>query len=143
MEEEQQQPRSPIPPWAWIIGFVAIFIILQFWFIGGFQSEEAFPISRVAQELADGNVSEIKVTGNNIEVRLNNEEVFNASKEGDLIENLIGMGISPDLIKDTPITIEDLSLRNNILSIVFSLAPILLLIWIFTRGFRQIQSGWQ
>ena len=35
----------------------------------------------------------------------------------------------------------DQSAWNNLLSIVLGIGPVLLLIWIFTRGFRQMQGG--
>ncbi|MCA9956755.1 MAG: ATP-dependent zinc metalloprotease FtsH, partial [Anaerolineales bacterium] len=39
------------------------------------------------------------------------------------------------------VQVRNLSLRNNIVSILFTIGPVLLLIWIFSRGFRQMQGG--
>ncbi len=138
---EEQQQRSPIPPWVWVVGLVAIFVALQFWASGQFQSEEKIPLVRVAQYLEEGDVRSIEVTGNSVLVTLKSGEKFESYKESDIFETFAAMGVAPEVIKSTPISIQDISLRNTLFQFAIGLLPILLLIWIFTRGFRQIQSG--
>ncbi len=141
MDEEQQQPRSPIPPWAWVAGFVALLIVAQIWYSGAFNSQETEPISYLISEIESGNVEALIVSENAIEAQLDNGNTFVSNKEGDIYQLLTDAGVSEEQFKSVEITIEDNSFYNLMLSVLISFAPIILLIWIFTRGFRQIQSG--
>ena len=38
--DEQQPQRSSIPPWVWVVGLVVIFIGLQLWATGSWQSTD-------------------------------------------------------------------------------------------------------
>lgn len=138
---DEQQSRSPIPPWVWVVGLVIIFVGLQFWASGRFTGPEQIPLADVVEYLEADQVQNIEVNGNAITVELKDGSTLGSVKENDIYETLEAMGVSQDLLKTAPITIQDNSGWNTIMSIVFSLGPVILLIWIFTRGFRQMQSG--
>jgi cell division protease FtsH len=59
-----------------------------------------------------------------------------------LAETLQYYGITAeDLSVLDEFAVRDQSARNNVVSIVLAIGPVLLLIWIFSRGFRQMQGG--
>ncbi|MCA9979238.1 MAG: ATP-dependent zinc metalloprotease FtsH [Anaerolineales bacterium] len=126
----------------WIVGLIVIFIGLQFWANGQFNGPDQIPISQVAQYLQDGDVESIEVRGNSLTVVLKDGSTFGSAKEGDNIFQMFrDMGVPEEVLISTPIVIQDQSGWNTILTIVITLGPVLLLIWFFTRGFRQMQSG--
>ncbi|MDJ0755534.1 MAG: ATP-dependent zinc metalloprotease FtsH [Ardenticatenaceae bacterium] len=139
--DEQQQSRAPIPPWVWVVGLVAIFLALQFWASGSFNSDEQLPLPEVARLVDEGQVRKIEVSGNQLLVTLNDGETFESFKENDIFDTFDALGVDQEAVRGTDISIQDVSLRNTLFSVGISLLPILILIWIFTRGFRQIQSG--
>lgn len=140
--DEQQQPRSPIPPWMWIVGLIVIFVGLQFWANGQFNGPDEIPISQVAQYIQDGEVEELEVRGNSMTVTLKDGSTYGSSKEGDnIFEVFRDMGVPEETLIATTIVIQDQSGWNTIMTILISFVPVLLLIWFFTRGFRQMQSG--
>ncbi|MEM7799517.1 MAG: ATP-dependent zinc metalloprotease FtsH [Chloroflexota bacterium] len=138
---DEQQQRSPIPPWAWVVGLVAIFVALQIWATGSFQNNETISLARLADYVVEGEVDAIVVNGNRLTVDLNDGRSVESYKEGELLDSLANFDITGEQIRNIDIRIQDNSLREMLIGIAISLGPILLLIWIFTRGFRQIQSG--
>ena len=140
---EEQQPRSPIPPWVWVVGLVAIFVALQFWATGSFQNEEQIPMQQVASYMESGRVRQIEVNGNRLTVQLTDGSSFEATKESvaSVYEVFAALGVSEETLRNTPIYPIDNSGWTTLFNIVLSVGPVLLLIWIFTRGFRQMQSG--
>jgi cell division protease FtsH len=142
MDDQPSRPRNPIPTWAWIVAIFAIILVVQLIWTGRFRGPEAIPLSEVARLLVDGDVQEVNVTGNKLEVTLDNGSVVSSVKDdGSVFEQLADLGVSQEVLGSAPIYIRDASTWNTFLSIILSVAPILLLIWIFTRGFRQMQSG--
>jgi cell division protease FtsH len=138
---EEQQNRSPIPPWMWIVGLIVIFIGLQFWASGQFNGPEQIPITEVGQMLKNGEVDKLEVRGNGITVLLKDGSSFGSAKDGDIFAIFRNMGIPEETLLNSIIIIEDQSGWNTIVSILITFVPVLLLIWFFTRGFRQMQSG--
>ena len=139
MEEQPQRP--PIPTWAWVVGLIAIFVALQVWATGNFQSDDGISLDQVAAMVEDGEVNKITVNGDQLTIERDDGLTYSSTKEDDIYSTFRNMGLSPDAVRSVEIEIQDNSLRDMILGIIISVGPILLLIWIFTRGFRQIQSG--
>ena len=142
MEEKPSGPRLKIPTWAWIIVILGVILGLQFWLSGRFSAPPPVPLTDVVTLKNDGEVSEIDVSGNKVIVTTDDgEEITTVKDEGSVIEQLGNLGISEETLSTTPIFFNDPSAWNTIITIIISVGPVLLLIWIFTRSFRQMQGG--
>ncbi len=143
--EEQSGPRNPIPAWAWIIAIVIVIVGVQFYLTRRLSAPEQVSLSQVVTEIANGNVESIEVNGEQMEVTLLNppDTVVSSTKEPGvgLIETLSSMGLSEEQLNSFEFVPKDQSALNTVFSIALSFLPILLLLWIFTRGFRQMQGG--
>ena len=126
----------------WIIGFVIIFVAAQFWLTDRFERPEQIPLSQVAQYLNNEEVESLEINGNVITVELTDGSQFRSVKESnDLLGNLSDLGVSAEILRETTIKFQDNTAWQILGNLIFTLGPILLLIWLFTRGFRQMQSG--
>ncbi len=126
----------------WIIGFVIIFVAAQFWLTDRFERPEQIPLSQVAQYLNNEEVESLEINGNVITVELTDGSQFRSVKESnDLLGNLSDLGVSAEVLRETTIRFQDNTAWQLLGNLIFTLGPILLLIWLFTRGFRQMQSG--
>jgi len=142
MEDKPSGPRFAIPTWAWIIVILGVILGLQFWLSGRFSAPPPVPLSDVVTLINDGDVAEISVSGNKVTVTTEDgEEITTVKDEGSVIEQLGNLGISEETLSTTPIFFNDPSGWNTIITIIISVGPVLLLIWIFTRSFRQMQGG--
>ncbi|HEX6384433.1 MAG TPA: ATP-dependent zinc metalloprotease FtsH, partial [Anaerolineae bacterium] len=98
-------------------------------------------VTRIEQ----GQVETVTVVGDRLEVTLNDEQVIAANKysRDSLAETLAFYGISSANLEEmgVELIVRDQSTWNNLFSIVLAVGPVLLLIWIFSRGFRQMQGG--
>ncbi|MGW8319157.1 MAG: ATP-dependent zinc metalloprotease FtsH [Candidatus Promineifilaceae bacterium] len=144
MDEQPSGPRFAIPTWVWIIAILAAILALQFWLSGRFNGPDTIPLSEVASLIESGQVEEINVNGNKVNVTLADEQgtvVVSVKDEGSVIEQLSNLGVSQESLAATPIYFNDPSAWNTIITIAISLGPVLLLIWIFSRSFRQMQGG--
>lgn len=143
--DEQTGPRNPIPAWAWIIAIVVIIVGLQFYFRQRLSAPEQVPLSEVVTEIANNNVDSIEVNGEQLDVILINppDTTISSTKEPGvgLMETLSSMGLTQEELNSFEFAPNDQSTLNTIFSIAISFLPILLLLWIFTRGFRQMQGG--
>ena len=139
---DDQQSRSPLPPWIWVIGLVILFVALQMGFSERFQGQDPIPLSQVAQYLSEEKVQTIQVNGNVIRVTLTDGNELRSIKESnDLIGNLVDLGVPPQILRQTEIKFQDNTFWQVAINLIFPLGLILLLIWFFTRGVRQMQSG--
>ena len=142
MDEQPNDTRPSIPTWVWIITIFAAILGLQLWLSGRFSGPEQITLQEVADFIAAGEVEQLAVTGDRIQVTLKDDRTFGAVKSpsDSLIETFEYYGISADQLNNN-LVIRDQSMWNTLITIALSLAPVLLLIWIFTRGFRQMQGG--
>lgn len=141
MDEQQQQQRNPIPPWIWVVGLVVFFIGLQIWASGNWQNTDQITMAQLAEFIENDQVKTIEVSGNSLEVELEDGKVYTSYKEGTLVEELEALGVSAEQIREANASVVNTEVYDFLIYALFSIGPILLLIWIFTRGFRQIQSG--
>jgi cell division protease FtsH len=142
MDDQQNDNRPTIPTWVWIITIFAVILGLQLWLSGRFSGPEQISIQEVANYIEAGEAKELLVSGDRLQVTLENGETFGAVKSPSdgLIETFQFYGITPEELNDV-LVVRDQSTFNNLFTILITLGPVLLLIWIFTRGFRQMQGG--
>lgn len=144
-EQNPNENRPSIPTWVWILGVFALILGLQLFLNGRFNGPDQVPIQEIVTRIENDQVAQISQTGSRLEVTLKDGTTlasFKDSQEG-LTQTLEFYGISADILdeKNVELLVRDQSAWNNFITIVLSIGPVLLLIWIFTRGFRQMQGG--
>src|SRR5690606_21354704 len=134
-----------IPAWAWIIAILVIILGLQLYLSQRFSAPEHVPLSTVVTHIQNENVKRIEVTGESLEVTLRTppDTVISSTKENQvgLMETFSNYGLTEEQLATFEFNPTDQSAWNTFFSIALSLAPLLLLLWIFSRGFRQMQGG--
>jgi cell division protease FtsH len=142
MDEQPSEPRFKIPTWVWIIAILAAILAVQFWVSGRFSGPDKAPLADIATVIENGEVEKAEVEGNKVTAFLSDGTIISSVKdEGSVMEQLANMGVSEEQLATTPIFFNDPSTWNTLLTIAISLGPVLLLIWIFSRSFRQMQGG--
>ncbi len=142
MDDQSPNPRTQIPTWVWILTILAVIFGLQFWFSGQFNGPESIPLSRFASYVQNDEVERAEVDGNQINIQLKNGPVLSSVKgDDDLLAQLESLGVPEEVLATAPIYFRDSSSRDTFLSIALTVGPVLLLVWIFVRGFRQMQGG--
>lgn len=146
MENQTPPPSRPqIPIWAWILFILAIVLAVQLITNGQiFNKSEKVTASEVASLITNGEVEELSLSGNKVTIKINGqEEPVEWAKEpqSTIYEELSYRGVSPEDLSKLNLLTPDSSARSTLFSLVLSLGPIFLIIWIFSRGFRQIQGG--
>ena len=111
--------------------------------VANLQQQHEADLQEIMTAIQNGEVQSITLTGDRIEVEMDDGTIVSTSKHprdslADLFEYY---GIPPEQLDDIALTVNDQTMWNNLLSIVFTIGPILLLIWIFSRGFSQMQGG--
>lgn len=142
--DEQPSPTRQIPVWGWILGILAIVLAVQLWLQSQSRPSEELTMGEIAQLIIEDSDNELVVTvnGNNVEVTYPDGRVVTGDKSpAPFFEQLQAYGVTPEMLLTRQIFEPDTSFRSTIFSIVLTLGPILLIIWIFSRGFRQIQGG--
>jgi len=141
MEEQENKPA--IPSWVWILGVFAVIVGVQLWLSGRFDGPDKIPMSEVATLIESGDVKSITVTGDSVEVVLPDDTVYGSNKHVDdsMTETWEYYNISTEQLAAVAYTVRDQTTMNNLISLAIGIGPILLLIWIFSRGFRQMQGG--
>ena len=142
MDDQQNENRPSVPTWVWIITIFAVIVGLQFWLSGKFSGPEQITLQEMANHITAGEVKQLIVTGDRLQIVLDDGRTFGAVKapSDSLIETFEYYGISAEALNNN-LVVRDQSTWNTFLSIALTVGPLLLLIWIFTRGFRQMQGG--
>ncbi len=142
MDEQPNENRPNIPTWVWILTLFAIILGVQLWLSGRFSGPEQISLQEVANYIRDDKVEQIAVTGDRLQVTLDDGRTFGAVKSpsDSLIETFQYYGISAADLSNK-LVVHDQSTWNTLLSLAFTIGPVLLLLWIFSRGFRQMQGG--
>lgn len=142
MDEQQNENRPGIPTWVWIVTIIAVILGLQLWLNGKFSGPEQITLQEVANHITAGEVKQLTVTGDRLQVELKDGRIFGSAKSpsDSLVETFEFFGISADALNNN-LVIHDQSTWNNIITLAVMVLPVLLLIWIFSRGLRQMQGG--
>ena len=142
MDDQPNENRPNIPTWVWILTLFAIILGVQLWLSGRFSGPEQVSLQEVADFIRDDKVEQISVTGDRLQVTLTDGRTFGAVKSpsDSLIETFEYYGISAEDLNNK-LVVHDQSTWNTLLSLAFTIGPILLLLWIFSRSFRQMQGG--
>ncbi|GIK57030.1 MAG: ATP-dependent zinc metalloprotease FtsH [Chloroflexota bacterium] len=145
MDEQPDGQRPSIPTWVWIVAIFIIILGLQLFLSGSFTRSQATPMTEFVKAVQDGRVDEIVVSGDKLEALNNGQLVTYTFKDTQqsYAEALSYYGLDGAALEElgVAVAVNDQSIRNNLFTIVLTIGPILLLIWIFTRGFRQMQGG--
>jgi cell division protease FtsH len=150
MDEQPNENRPSVPTWVWIITIFAVIVGLQLLFSGRLSGPEEISQQQFFAQVLDGNVDAIELSGDRLEAyRLDaaGEQMTvgatTKDSQSSLEDVLAFNGLDSATLDDLGVQVQvrNLSLRNNIVSILFTIGPVLLLIWIFSRGFRQMQGG--
>lgn len=142
MDDNSNDNRPAIPTWVWILTIFAVILGLQLWLSGRFSGPEQIGLQELANYIQEGQVEELVAVGDRLQVTLQNGQTFGVVKptSDGLIETFEYYGVTAEDLNDV-LTVRDQSIWNNLFSIVLAVGPVLLLLWIFTRGFRQMQGG--
>ncbi|MEW5986086.1 MAG: ATP-dependent zinc metalloprotease FtsH [Chloroflexota bacterium] len=143
MDEKPSNSRAPIPAWVWIVIAIGAVIGLQLWLTRDTRVTEEISLAEIATHLEKGEVSQLTINGDKLEVELIDGRLLVATKEANtsIFETFSLLNVPEEVLRDGNIIVRDVSSWNTILSVVLSIAPILLIIWIFSRAFRQMQGG--
>lgn len=145
MEEQPNDNRPSIPTWVWILGIFAIILGLQLWISGRLNGPEQVSLPDAMALIKEGSVEKVSLTGSRLQLDMGGDDVraTTIDPRSSLEEVFTFYGITESMLKEsgTEVIINDQSGWQNFLTILFSVGPVLLLIWIFTRGFRQMQGG--
>ena len=146
MEEQNPNENRPsIPTWVWILGVFALILGLQLFLNGRFNGPDQVPIQEIVPRIESGQVKSVVQSGSRLEVTLKDDTVLAAYKDSQegLTQTLEFYGLTAEKLNElnVELVVRDQSAWNNFITIALSIGPVLLLIWIFTRGFRQMQGG--
>ncbi|MCB0020205.1 MAG: ATP-dependent zinc metalloprotease FtsH, partial [Anaerolineales bacterium] len=97
-------------------------------------------ISQIASDIDAGRVQELERNGERIIATYNDGTTQTTTFVGAL-EDMALLLENPETLATIELSDRSQAGWNTFLSIVLSIGPILLLVWIFTRGFRQMQGG--
>ncbi len=150
MDEQPNENRPSVPTWVWIITIFAVIVGLQLLFSGRLSGPDEISQQQFFSLVQRGEVDIIELNGDRLEAyRLNPSGeavtvgVTTKDSQSSLEEVLQYNGLTSAALDELKVNVQvrNLSLRNNLFSILFTIGPVLLLIWIFSRGFRQMQGG--
>ncbi|MCO5188795.1 MAG: hypothetical protein M9918_11455 [Anaerolineae bacterium] len=141
MEEQPRNSRPQIPVWGWILHFTIL--VVQFWMRGSLNAPDKATADEVATLLTSNQVESIAMKNNVAEVTLKDGTTvaWDTDPQLSIYEELVYRGVPPETIEVFVLQTPDSSISDTLLTLAFSFGPILLIIWIFSRGFRQMQGG--
>lgn len=126
-----------------LYGFLLVFSLILFGAFSAPQdSGETVPLSQVIQDVKDGKVKEIAVTGDKLAVTRDNGEVIQTFKEpsADVYSLFNDAGASLKN-SDVNVVVKDESGMGNWINLVGALLPVLLMIAFFYFIFRQARGA--
>jgi len=142
MDDQPNENRPNIPTWVWILTIFAVILGLQLWLSGRFSGPEQITLQEMAGYIREDQVEQLVVSGDRLQVTLDDGRTLGSVKSpsDSLIETFQYYGISATDLENK-LVVRDQSTWNNLISIGLAILPVLLLLWVFTRGFRQMQGG--
>jgi cell division protease FtsH len=142
---EPKQNRPSIPVWVWIIGILAIVLGMQLWLSGRFEGPQQVSLPEAMNLITTGKVETINVSGDQIRLTLTSgqEVATTLDASGSLDQTLSYFGVTQSVLAENGVTliVVDRSTWDNLFNLALIVGPLLLLIWFFSRGFRQSQGG--
>jgi cell division protease FtsH len=145
MDDQSNGNRPAIPTWVWILAIFAIILGLQLWLSGRFSGPEKIGLPEAMEMVKAGEVETITVTGSTLTLTKNDGTEIGTTIDSRSApeEVLTYFGITEEVLAENNVAWinNDQSTWNTLFTIIISIGPVLLLIWIFTRGFRQMQGG--
>ncbi|MAT98670.1 MAG: cell division protein FtsH [Anaerolineaceae bacterium] len=150
MDEQPNDNRPSVPTWVWIITIFAVIVGLQLLFSGRLSGPEEISQQQFFSLVQNGEVDVIELSGDTLEayrVDATGEAVSvgvtTKDAQSSLEDVLTYNGLDNEALDEfnVEVQVRNNSLRNNLFSILITIGPVLLLIWIFSRGFRQMQGG--
>jgi cell division protease FtsH len=149
MDEQPNENRPSIPTWVWIIIVFAVVLGLQLLFSGKLSGPEEISQQQFFDLVRNSEVDAIILNGDRLEAnRADGEDSITVGvttkDSGSSLEEVLSFnGLDQAELAELGVEVQvrNQSLRNNLLSILITIGPVLLLIWIFSRGFRQMQGG--
>ncbi len=142
---------NPVRPHGWgglsnqlLITFLILFSVsLAYSYFSGQQDTSAnIPLSELAREIGNSNVSTITVSGDNLDITLVDGTKKTSQKEGEasLTETLRNYNVSPEALSRIAVTVESPSGWSfwllNLLPIVLPVLFVLFLFWMVSRQLR-------
>lgn len=130
-----------------ILTALLIFMILAAaysFFIDQFKKPESVSFSHLVDEIRAGNVKEITVQGNDLEVIFTSGLVKISKKESEsgLLETLKNYGVSEEQLSKFTLSIKEPSGMMVWLSVILPFfIPILIIVWFFWMAARQVKSS--
>ncbi|MBE2198088.1 MAG: ATP-dependent zinc metalloprotease FtsH [Anaerolinea sp.] len=144
-DQNPNESRPGIPAWVWILALFAIILGLNFFLNNRFANAARIDLTEAMNRIKAGDVDRVTLTGSRLTITLENGEelMTTVDARGSLEETLAFYGVTQDVLKEynVNLAINDQTVWQTVLSIVLTIGPFLLLIWIFSRGFRQMQGG--
>jgi cell division protease FtsH len=144
-DQSNNENRPSIPTWVWILAIFAIILGLQFWLSGNFRGPEQISLPQAMDMVKKGEVDQLIVNGSRLTLVLNDKTELGSTIDlrSSPEETFAFFGVTQEVLTKNNVEWinRDQSGWNNLFSILFAIGPVLLLIWIFTRGFRQMQGG--
>ena len=142
MEEQPSPPRQRVPVWVWVIIAFSLVLALQFWRLN---QPEQISLPDAMDRIKTGQVERIVVSGNQLSLALDEETVLTTTidSRSSLEESFSYFGVTEEILaaNNIELVINDQSVWANLFTVVISVGPILLIIWLFSRNFRQMQGG--
>ncbi|MDO8564450.1 MAG: ATP-dependent zinc metalloprotease FtsH [bacterium] len=150
LKREEKEGGKPRPPGRGLFNnalatlFIFLVLMTLYSFLAGNRPETSLvPISEVASDVARGDVAEIKIQGDTLEVIYTKGDVVKQSKKEvgiGLSETLLNYGVTPEKLREVKISVESesgfmywlLNLAPFIIPILF----IVVFIWFLTRQIR-------
>ena len=145
MDDQPNETRPNVPTWVWILGIFALILGLQFWLSGRFNGPEQISLPDAMARVKAGEVEGIQVTGSRLRLQMNDNTELSTTIDtrSSVEESFSYFGVTQEILDENGVEliINDQSGWNTFISIFLGIGPVILLIWIFSRGFRQMQGG--
>ena len=127
-----------------------LLILLAFWIISGIfslistPSEKEMNITQLVEEINQGKIKKIIVSGNNLKIIFQDGTQAKAKKETEiaLSQTLLNYGVEKEKLAKIEIEVKDTeSVWSWLGPLLFSVLPFLILIFLFWSFFRQARTG--